>query len=164
MEFIKKIEKMVTGWVKPLPHLPTAGQKWIAVNIWWLELIGVVVLCISGITMISLLLPLLGFTSAVLGVAGIGGFMAFSTILSLAFMIGSIAFLALAISPLKAMKKKGWDFLFIALLINVASTVLSAVFSFNAISFISTLFSGAIGIAVSTYLLFEIRSYFVSTK
>lgn len=164
MEFISKIENMVAKWLKPLPHLPIAGQKWIATNVWWIELVGVILLGFSGIALIGTLTMALGFTATFWGVAAFSGFAALSSGLSLLFLVASIILMAVAISPLKALKKKGWDLLFIVLLINVASIVISAITSFNAVTFITSILSGAIGIAVGAYFLFEIRSYFVSTK
>ena len=33
MSSMSKFEDMVAVWLKPLPHLPVAGQKWISVNV-----------------------------------------------------------------------------------------------------------------------------------
>ncbi len=165
MESLSKLEKMVQGWLKPLPHLPESARKWIATNIWWLELIGVIILALSGVTLIGSILFSLGLAAAVLG-AGVvyTGLATLSAVVSLIFMVASVVVMAMAISPLKNLKKRGWDLLFLALLINCASIVLSALFNFNFASFLSSIFSGAIGVAIGAYFLFEIRSYFVSIK
>lgn len=164
MEALNKLENMVAKWLKPLPHLPIAGQKWIATNVWWIELVGVILLGFSGIAIVSTLMLALGLTATFWGVAAYSGFAAVSSGISLLFLVASVIVMAIAISPLKALKKKGWNFLFLALLINAASVVISAITSFNAITFITSILSGAIGIAVGAYFLFEIRSYFVATK
>lgn len=165
MESLNKLEKMVQGWLKPLPHLPESARKWIATNIWWLELIGVIILAISSITLVGGILFSLGLAVAVLGAGAVySGFATLSATISLLFMAASVIVMALAISPLKNLKKRGWDLLFLALLINCASIVLSALISFNFYSFLSSMFSGAIGVAIGAYFLFEIRSYFVSVK
>lgn len=164
MESIKKLENMIEGWLKPLPHLPANAQKWIAINIWWLELIGVVILAFSGIALLGTLGLALGITSTIFGVSTFSGLIAISSIVSLASKAASVVVMAFAISPLKSLKKKGWDLLFIALLINCVSVVLSALIYFNAMNFITSLLSGAVGAAIGAYFLFEIRSYFVSVK
>lgn len=164
MESIKKLENMIEGWLKPLPHLPANAQKWIAINIWWLELIGVVILAFSGIALLGTLGLALGITSTIFGISAFSGLLAISSIISLAASAASVVVMAMAISPLKALKKKGWDLLFIALLINCASVVLSALIHMNGLNFLTSLFSGAIGAAIGAYFLFEIRSYFVLVK
>lgn len=164
MEAINKLENKVAGWLKSVPHLPVSAKKWIATNIWWLELIGVVLLGLSGITLLGTLSLYLGFTASIFGASVFNGFGALSTAISLLLMVASVVIMAIAIKPLKALKKKGWDFLFIALLIYCASFIVSAILSFGVISFIWGIISGAIGAAIGAYFLFEIRSYFVATK
>lgn len=165
MESLSKLEKMIQGWLKPLPHLPESARKWIATNIWWLELIGVIILALSGVTLIGGILFSLGLAAAILGAGAVyTGLATLSAVVSLIFMVASVVVMAMAISPLKNLKKRGWDLLFLALLINCASTVLSALLNFNFASFLSSIFSGAIGAAIGAYFLFEIRSYFVSIK
>lgn len=164
MEYVKKIEKMAEGWLKPFPHLPTNAQKWIAINIWWLELIGVIIMAFSGIGILGSLGLAMGMTSAILGISTFSGMLAISSIISLVSMAASVVVMAMAIRPLKELKKKGWDLLFIAILINCFSVVLSAAIRFSFFAFISSILSGAIIIAISTYFLFEIRSFFVSVK
>jgi hypothetical protein len=42
METINKLETTVAGWYTGLPHLPKTFTQWLAANVWWLALIGVV--------------------------------------------------------------------------------------------------------------------------
>lgn len=164
MKSINKLEKIIAGWLKSAPHLPEKARKWIAINVWWLELIGLIIMIIAGLTLIGLLTAALGLSATIIGAYGYpivyNGLAITATVLSLGLIIISVAIMALAISPLKALKKRGWDFLFITLLVNCASVIISAIFSFS----ISSLFSGAVGVVVGAYLLFEIRSFFVAVK
>lgn len=164
MESIGKLEKIIEQWLKPLPHLPETARKWIAVNIWWLELIGVALLCIAGLLSIGPLFIALGWSASLFGVRLFSGLAVISALAFLIFTGASVFVMAMAINPLKALKKKGWDFLFIALLINCASIIFSALLSLNIITFITNIFSGAVGAAIGAYFLFEIRSHFVSIK
>lgn len=164
MKELNKLEDMVAKWLKPLPHLPAAGQKWIATNVWWLELIGVVMLAFSAISLIGVLMMALGLSATFWGVAAFSGFAALSSGLTMLFYVASTVVMAMAISPLKALKKKGWDLLFLALAINAVNAVVGALVSFNPVTFITSILSGAIGVAIGAYFLFEIRSYFVAVK
>lgn len=164
MELINKLEQTVADWLKSLPHLPKNAQKWIATNIWWLELIGLIIMAIVGFGLIYILMVAFGISTAVTSAYGIPiaytGLTVTATILTLGLMFISIAIMAMAINPLKALKKRGWDLLFIVLVVNCASTVISILFSFN----LSSILSSAVSIFISAYLLFEIRSYFVAVK
>lgn len=164
MKELNKLENTVAGWLKPLPHLPASATKWIATNCWWIELIGVVLLGFSGLALIGTLFMMLGLTATIFGIAVFNGFGAITALGSLAFAVASVVIMAMAITPLKGLKKKGWDFLFLALLLNCAYFIFGALVNFSFISFTSSLLSSAVGIAIAAYFLFEIRSYFVSIK
>ena len=160
MDFIKKLESTIEGWLKPLPHLPANVRKWLVNNIWWLDLAGLILIVLSGVPLIGAILLSLGasafFWSA--NIVALTGFAIFASMSSLAFMAVSFVVMALAVKPLKALKKKGWDYLFIGLLVSCVSVILTALSNF------SSLLGGAIGVAISAYFLFEIRSYFVAVK
>ncbi|HZJ34603.1 MAG TPA: hypothetical protein VFD55_01135 [Candidatus Angelobacter sp.] len=166
MSSISKIEDMIAGWLKPLPHLPTAGQKWISQNIWWIVLIGVI---LSGIRVLALI-GILFATSAVWGAItyyvneSYSGWWILSSIISILFMAAIVIVSAISINPLKGLKKKGWNLLFFTLLLSAASIVVSVIISFNVFSFMPSLIFGAIGLAVGAYFLYEIRSHFIVTK
>jgi hypothetical protein len=164
MSYISKLEKMVAGWLKPVPHLPHAAQKWIAENVWWIVLIGAIA---SGISILVSLGAIFSY-SAFIGsqatyyyvVSPYGPGWLLAAIVSLILSAVIVALLATAITPLKAMKSSGWDKLFIVLLVDALSIVLSAILSFNVVSFIFTIIFGAIGLAIGSYFIFEIRSHF----
>jgi uncharacterized membrane protein YfcA len=84
-----------------------------------------------------------------------------STLVSLAFLVATTILTAMAISPLRTQRKKGWKLLFLTVLVSVASVVVGAVLSMNVGVFISDILFGAIATAVGAYFLFEIRSHFV---
>jgi hypothetical protein len=165
----EKLEALVSKWLKPVPHLPRDVQKWIAVNSWWIMLVGVI---LSGL---GLLIGLMGFFTA-LAIVGTGvgyygyatanvygGAWIVNTVISLIFMVGLVTLLATAILPLKAMKAKGWKILFFVLLIDAVYTVINAVFSFSVIGFVFSLIFGAIGLGISAYFLFEMKSHFIKS-
>lgn len=162
MESLKNLETMVASWYKGMPHLPKNGQKWLAENAWWLVLVGVI---LGTFGILSVLLGTLvagtllaGFGGPVGAVAG--GLVFMVVIVSLAFAIVDMIISAMAISPLKAMRKKGWSLLFLGALINVLSIVVSFLFQLNLFSLIwGLLFAG-----VGGYFLFEVRDYFTSAK
>lgn len=158
MEQIRNLETLIASWYKNLPHLPLAGQKWFANNAWWIVLVGVI-LGIGALFNILLLTFFAGsLLTVVAGAAGavLGGLALLAALFFLAFGFISLILSAMAISPLKAGQKKGWNLLFMALLVNVASLVLSFLFSFNFFSLVWDLLMAAIG----AYFLFEIRDQF----
>jgi hypothetical protein len=158
MESIRKLEYMIAQWYSRAPHLPVKSQIWLAQNVWWIGLIG---LALGSFGVLSVLAVTFWASTAIGlygGVAGVvAGSLAFIAVLvALGFSIVMLALLGMAIAPLKAGKKKGWDLLFISALLSFASTVVGFLLSFNPGSLIVGLF----GSVVMGYFLFEIHSYF----
>ena len=158
MEMLHKLEGTVASWYKGLPHLPENFRKWLADNIWWLVLVGVILGLLVTIPAIVLLL----FGGAVLtasqGLTGGNGYGAMFVwvFLALVFVVANLVLSALAIVPLKAHRKLGWSLLFLVALLNILSTVLTFVANFH----IGALISGLVGAAIGGYFLFEIRDHF----
>lgn len=169
MSVLHKIETLVSGWLKPVPHLPKAAQKWIAVNAWWIVLVGVIASAIGILTSIGAIMTYLTFMSnvsgyySVYGTSPYAGTWMLATIVSLAFSAALLVTMALAIKPLKAHQRQGWSLLFIGFVLSAANVVLGAILSFSPLGFIFGLIFGAIGLAISAYFLFEIKSHFVGT-
>jgi len=164
MQLINKLEKIVLEWAKNVPHLPIVAQKWLATNVWWIVLIGVI---LSGIsTLIALaglftIISLIGSVSSSYYVtSAYNSWTVVTTVVSLIFSALSVVVLAFAITPLKAIQKKGWVLLFLSWLINVASIVVNAVLSLSIIGFIFSIMFGAIGLAIAGYFIFEIHGQF----
>lgn len=165
METVHKWEKTIAGWYKGAPHLPKGGQKWLADNVWWLAVIGAVLGALGAFGVLGTTLFLgsvltgLGFAyGGVAGVtaAGLAGVAFIVVLISIAVLVIQTVLLAMAVSPLKVHKKRGWDLLFITALVGVASVVISNVLSFN----LPGLVWGLLWAAVGAYFLFEIHGYF----
>lgn len=158
MKDINKLEVLVASWYKDIPHLPAAGQKWLAENVWWLALIGVIFGAFSVFGIISVTF----FASAALVALGgaygaaAGGVVMLATLFYLALAIITLILMGMAITPLKAGLKKGWTLLFIVALVNVVSLIVSFLTSLNFFGLVW----GLLATAVGTYFLFEIRGYF----
>lgn len=158
MESIRKLEVTVAGWYKSVPHLPKDVQKWIATNAWWIVLIGV----IAGVFATLALLSVTFFAGALLaGVGGavgaaIGGLAIIAVFIGLLLSVVQLVLAAMAIQPLKALKKKGWDLLFIITLLDVASLAVLLLLTFDIFGTIW----GLLWAAVGAFFLFEIREYY----
>jgi len=158
MDSLHKLETMVASWYKTVPHLPPEGRKWIATNAWWVVLIGVIINVIALWGLMTLLFFAGAILSASAGLAGVAltGVLWFASLVFFAFGVLIIVLGALAVKPLKVMRKKGWMLLFIILLLTVASHVVDFLFKFN----LFELVWGLLGAAVGGYFLFEVRDYF----
>jgi hypothetical protein len=170
VESIKKIEDMVEGWLKPIPHLPTNWRKWISDNIWWITLVGVILSVIGLFGLLIILLGAVSFfgtTSVFYGAyvpAAYSGVQLFAGFVQLLFLVATVAITAMAVMPLRLMRKKGWDLLFLSFLVGIVAQIVGAVLMANPSGIITTLLSDLIGAAISAYFLFEVRSYFKDKK
>jgi len=167
MDSIKKLEKTIEEWLKPLPHLPSSWRNWIGQNVWWMALIGVILSAfavLAGLGAILTAMSLLGVATSIYGVymaESYSSWWMISSAVALVFMAIILVLTAMAIQPLKGLKKKGWDLLFLTSVIGFVSMVISAVMNLNALNMIPNLLSTAISAVISMYFLFEIRSHFV---
>ena len=163
---IKKIENIATKWLKPIPHLPIKGQNWLAMNIWWIVMVGLILSIMGVLMLIGAVFNGLSIMNTAVGYFGYNGTMAYSgwwafvSIISILFMIAVIIVAGIAINPLKMMKKRGWDLLFLTLIISVASSITSIILNFNVFSFLFSIIMTAISAGIGAYLLLEIRSHF----
>ncbi len=171
METVAKIEAAFAAQYKKAPHLPKDGQKWLAANMWWIVLIGAIlgalgIVSILGALSVAWLGLSLGgaFLGGLPGMAvgtAIGGVLLLTTLVSLALYIAEVVLLGMAVSPLKAMKKqRGWDNIFLVVLLNVAVMVVINVLTFN----LSGLVFGLLWMAIGTYFLFEVRDRFMGKR
>lgn len=165
-EYLNKLETVVEKWHKPLPHLPANVRKWIGDNIWWIVIVGAIVSTISVLIQIGGFFTLLSFvtgTAAWLSYYGATNYSWWSVVValvSIAFSVISALLLWLAAKPLQDGKRKGWGLLFLNLVVQAVAILVTSVLSFNIFTLPGLVF-GAIGIAIATYLLYEIRSHFV---
>lgn len=162
MESVRKLEETVASWYKNAPHLPVDVSRWIANNVWWLVLVGIIVGALVVLGAISATFfagALLAGLGGALG-AAIGGLAFVAVFISLLFAIVILVLLAMAYGPLKAKNKKGWDLLFVVMLLNVVSLAVTLLLTFD---IFGTLW-GLLWAAVGGYFLFEIRQYFLSKK
>lgn len=81
--------------------------------------------------------------------------------LSLAVLVVTAVIYVLAFPALKARKKKGWDWLFYALLLNV---VYGVVVLFSDYGGVSNLLGTLIGSAIGLYFLFQIRGHYTKAR
>lgn len=163
---VRKLENKIEGWLKPIPHLPSTWRKWVADNIWWIVAISVVMSALAIFALLSAVLA----TSAVFTVNSNlwhsygpfehTGWWVFSSMVSLLFMAVVTIITAGSINPLKNMKKKGWDLLFLVFIVKIVAEIVNLLISLNIFLFLSSLVGVALGAAIGAYLLFEIRSYF----
>jgi len=166
MELVHKLENMIEGWFKPLPHMPAEGRKWLSENIWWITLIGVILAALGIFSLYNALNALNSLNNSFGGIWTVaveqahGGMWTTSIYISMALLAATAAIEVVAISPLKVMSKKGWDLLFLAGIVGVVSGVVQAVLNVEIPNLIFTILGAAIG----AYLLFEIRPSFKSAK
>ena len=176
MESVHKLETTVAGWYKNLPHLPKGAQKWLADNVWWIAAIGALLGALGLLALVPAVLVAFGVSAAFgdLGMMpgygygygyGFGGFVWLSVLVSLASLALYTLLTGMAVSPLKDHKKKGWNLLFLVLLVDVATAVITLVLSLLGgvgafVAGISGLISSLIGVAIGAYFLFEIRGLF----
>ncbi len=158
MESVRKLESTIAQWYEKAPHLPVKGRVWLTQNVWWICLVGLVLGVFGVLSVLAVTLLGSAAISVYGGAAGVVvGSLAFIAVLvALAFSILLLIVLGMAIIPLRAGKKKGWDLLFISALLGVASTVVGFLLSFN----LGSLLTGLLWAVITGYFLFEIHSYF----
>lgn len=162
MESLRKLETTVALWYKNAPHLPRSGQQWLATNAWWLVLIGVILGAVGVFSIISGVLLAGAVLTGVGGAVGaaLGGIALLAVLVALVFAIADVVLGAVAIMPLKSMQRRGWTLLFVIVLVNVLSIVVTFLFNFSLFGLVW----GLLCVAVGAYFLFEIRDFYEAEK
>lgn len=158
MKFLDTLDVMIGGWYKQVPHLPVEGRKWLAGNVWWLALIGVVLGAFAVFPLLFIVLGVGAVATLFLGPIGAiaGGVVLIGAVVSMLFTIVVTALLALAVSPLRAGHMRGWRMVFAVALLTVALGVCAAVLAFDFGSLLASMIAAGIGF----YLLYEIKPRF----
>ena len=168
MKYIDKLEQIILGWVSKLPHLPVSAKRWLSANIWWIVLVLAIIQSINTVYVLFSLMPMLLSLNHPQGlylVSLVGGF--WSVIVStfnLIFSVISLVLLYTAITPLKNMLKKGWVLLFAAWIVSAVHLVAGTSLTLNPLFLVVAVLYGAVSLAVSGYLLFEIHGHFAHVK
>lgn len=169
MEMVHSIEKVMEKWFKQLPfHLPEKARKWLGENMWWIVIVGVVFSIWSIINSLRALF----WADTILQqarefAAAMGVSVPNNALIDIALWVNIIAFAvsisieALAIKPLRSMKKKGWDLLLLAMVVSIAGSLVSALLN-GAI--VEAIIGTVLGVAIGGFLLFEIRGQFLPAK
>lgn len=156
MQQLAGLEDGLNTFFKGLPHLPKEWRHWLADNVWWLVLIGVVLGAFGILGLVPVVLGVSIFTGIVAGPAA-GALVIITGIVNMAVLVVSVVLEAMAVTPLKAKQKKGWDLLFLVSLVAFAGSVLNAIITGN----IGHILGLLVGTLIGLYLLFEVRMYFV---
>lgn len=153
-------ESQLLPFFAKFPHIPEGGRKVIAEIVPWLALIfgilGILGLLSAGVITTLLAIPTL-FTGSMWVIVS------FITILLSLF---AVVLQLMAVNPLRAKMKKGWNYIFYGFLISVISTLVSVVAAMMSVSMyagagvVSSLVSSALGFLIGGWLLFEIRDHF----
>lgn len=158
MDTMDKFEDTVASWHTKFPHLSDRARGWLADNLWWLALIVV----IFGIAAVMIVLSMSLLASMVLaGMAGIVGATAGNIIMvfvaiSMMLTIVNAVLLALAVSPLRRKDYRGWRYLFVVILLNLAASITKVLFDFKLSSLVMSLLLSVL----AAYLIFEVRDRF----
>ena len=168
MESLRLLERRILGWVKDVPHLPNDVQAWLGRNIWIVVMVGSIIGAVATffqfISWLSFMQLVNSPASPLYIYGGVAGWSIAVNIISYVFTALLLVITFASVKPLKAQSKKGWVILFVAWLTFIATTVISAVLSLSAFTFILTLLLGATFAAISGYVLFEIHTYFDQKK
>ncbi len=156
MQYVDSVSSTVAKWMKDVPHLPKGFTKWLAENSWWLTIVGVVFSVIGAFGLLAAMTAGSALM-VVVGAPALGGMFFVSSVISLIGIGVSIVAEVMAITPLKAMKKRGWDLMFFVLLVSVAMGLLGSLLSAN----VAGILFGLIGAAIGAYVLLELKHYFV---
>lgn len=162
MEIVHKLEKSLQDLFKDLPPLPPNGKKKL-VEFWpWLALIAGVLQIVAawGLwTLVHTTQPFIDFANELFRSYDVGysALDKFVIYVGIGTLLVEGVILIMAFSPLQKHLKRGWDLLFLGLLINVAYAVLS-IFMVN--GGFGNFVMNLIGSGLGMYLLFQIRDVY----
>lgn len=155
------LEGRLKGWYDRVPHLSNDSREWLANNIWWMAIIGVVSLTLSLILIVRELLVALSIASHVFVVmlpqyAHMTGHTWVLLTLQIVQFVFTMLLMAVAVQPLRARARQGWVLLYWSFLVNFGLEIVATLLG----SDLGGVLMAIIRATIAGYLLFEIRSYF----
>lgn len=158
MDLVDKVERTLGAWYGRLPQLPQKLRLWIADNMWWIMLIGAVVMVAGLLSVLGVLLLGTMLLSVFAGVYGhvVGVIVAMLALVWITLYTVDMVLLFMAISPLKAHELRGWRLLFYGFLLGVAVEITYVFVSADVASFIWSMIVTAFG----GYVLYQVRDHF----
>lgn len=168
MEQVRKLEKSLGELYKGAPPLSKTAKESI-VNVWpWVALVFGVLQILAAWTlwqMMDRVQPFVDFanslsqnygTGEIIGYSGVEKFLIY---VSIATLVASGVLLLMAVSPLKNKVKRGWDLLFIGVLLNVVYAVLAVFIDGRGFG---TFLVSMLGTAIGLYFLFQIKGSYTA--
>lgn len=137
------------------PSLPKSWRTWLAVNSWWIVVVGAVLVVATALGTLAEYVTVLTTEELANRLPWL-----FTSLAGLIFAVLQSVVLIMAIHPLRQMSKKGWVLLFVCWLIQAVAVVVEAILTFSVHDIIWGIIDGAIMLAIALWLLFEIRTYF----
>lgn len=162
MDSVRTLEKNLVNFYKKWPHLPNEITKFLADFAWLFALIAAILSALSILSVLGFVLLGSALFISVAGVPGavIGGLAATAVIISLLFSIVILYLEAVAVNPLRAKQKKGWDYIYYALIVSAISIIVSTILNIN----FAGLIVSVVWIVISGYVLFEVRDKFAASR
>ena len=147
MNSLNQLGKTLDEYYAKLPALPKGVNDFIVSVAPWLALIFGVLAILSGVAAFGILSAF----SPVAVVAGAGGF-AITAILASVVLLAQGVIELLAFQPLKANKQKGWNLMFLSVILSVLSSVVTL--------HVGSVVSGLLGGLIGYYFLYQVKSYY----
>lgn len=125
-------------------------------------MIGVILGALGIIGILTTLTVGTAVLTAMAGVAGaaVSGVVWVSALISIAVLVVTLILEAMAIQPLKAVQKRGWNLIFLSTLVGAAGSAVREIVSGQVIHLLWTIIWAAIGL----YLLFELRGHYLAKR
>lgn len=165
---VKPVEEALLPIFKGLPSLPEGARK-VLVKIWPILALVFGILQVLAVWSLWNLghtaNELVNYANQLSIAAGNGPVtpeLGLFYYLGLAVLVIDAVILLLAVAPLSAHQKKGWDLLFLGAELNLVYGLVILFDSYY--GGMSSLFSTLIGSAIGFYLLFQVRDYYTGAK
>lgn len=161
------IEQRLLKLAKGAPHLPKTARTTLANNMWWIALVGAVLMLVTLVFQIDALSTITKISNSLLAVVVPQATLMWTTIrivLVMILIVGVGIALAVAAKPLQKKQKKGWVMLFVALLVSALIVIVNTVLSLNVGSFFMNLILGGLGVLIAGYFIFEVHGEFAHVE
>jgi hypothetical protein len=168
MDYLSKLELSLDKMFKGAPKLPKNVKDWIVKYLPWINVVAIILTIWSAWVVWHWAHTVNTFINYANQISqAFGGDTVSTNRLSVGIWIGLIVLIVeaviyiLAYSGLKAKKKAGWNYLFLASLVNV---VYGIVIAFTNYGGVGNLIGSLIGTVIGWYFLFQIREYYLGKK
>jgi uncharacterized membrane protein YfcA len=155
---VSSVKSAIITYHARMPHLPENARRWLSDNLWWIVLMAALfgAFGVAILVLITLLGGVFLAGAVFLFSAKFGGLALLLMTAAVGLMVTNVIVSIMAIKPLQAKVKRGWNLLCLSLVIGFVAALLTDAVRHD----IGAVIKDVLLVSIGMYVMLELRRYF----